>query len=153
VGLLKSDSGVGHYFLVELDGIAITEVMEVSGLSIEQDVVELKQNTPDGKYSVKKMPGRQKAGSFTVTRPLNGSNALQQWLQSSLKGDMKSARKTCAVSITDFTGAPIQRWKFDQAWCSKVETSQYKAGDTSALTEKATVNYEMVEVTDFKPPA
>ena len=35
----------------------IKAIQEVSGLKMEQDVIELKQNTPDGKYMIKKLPG------------------------------------------------------------------------------------------------
>ena len=50
------DSAVGHSFGLEFDGITIKSITEVSGLKMEQDVVELKQNGPDGKYVIKKLP-------------------------------------------------------------------------------------------------
>ena len=64
------NSAVGHSFGLEFDGITIKSITEVSGLKIEQDVVELKQNGPDGKYDIKKLPGRPKAGECTLTRGL-----------------------------------------------------------------------------------
>ena len=51
------DKGVGHSFGLEFDGITIKSINEVSGLKIEQDVVELKENGPDGKYVIRKLPG------------------------------------------------------------------------------------------------
>lgn len=146
--LPDGDSAVGHYFGLEIDGVMLKEIQEISGLSIEQDVIELKQNTPDGKYSIKKQPGRQKAGSFTVTRGLSSSDSLEKWLTSSLDGKMADARKSGAVIIFDYTGMPIKRYKFEQAWVSKLEIGSLKAGDTSVLTEKATVNYENISASD-----
>jgi len=146
--LPDGDSAVGHYFGLEIDGVMIKEIQEISGLSIEQDVIEVKQNTADGKYSIKKQPGRQKAGSFTVTRGLTASDSLEKWLTSSLDGKMSDARKSGAVIVFDYIGSPIKRYKFENAWCSKLEIGALKAGDTSALTEKATINYEMITASD-----
>ena len=53
------DTSVGHSFAAEYDGVMIKAIQEVSGLKMEQDVIELKQNTPDGKYVIKKLPGPQ----------------------------------------------------------------------------------------------
>ena len=38
--LPDGDSAVGHYFGLEIDGVMLKEIQEVSGLSIEQDVIE-----------------------------------------------------------------------------------------------------------------
>ena len=40
------DSSVGHSFGLEFDGVQIKAITEVSGLKMEQDVIELKQNRP-----------------------------------------------------------------------------------------------------------
>ena len=44
------------------------KVNEVSGLKSEVDKIELKQQTSDGKYVVRQLIGRPKAGEVTVTR-------------------------------------------------------------------------------------
>ena len=68
MALPELDSSVGHSFGLEIDGVQIKPITEVSGLKMEQDVIELKQNGPDGKYVIKKLPGRRKAGEVTLTR-------------------------------------------------------------------------------------
>ena len=75
------DTSVGHSFAAEYDGVMITAIQEVSGLKMEQDVIELKQNTPDGKYMIKKLPGRQKAGEVTLTRGLTADNSFEKWVE------------------------------------------------------------------------
>jgi hypothetical protein len=47
---------------LELDGVVIKQIVEVSGLKIDQDVVEFRQDTDRGKSIVKKLAGRPKAG-------------------------------------------------------------------------------------------
>ena len=66
------DSGVGHSFGLEFDSVVIKQIQEVTGLKMEQDVIEMKSNTADGKYMIKKLPGRPKAGEVTLTTRPDG---------------------------------------------------------------------------------
>ena len=72
------NSGVAHSFGLDIDGITIKSIMEVSGLKMEQDVIELKQNTADGKYGIFKLPGRPKGAEITATRGLTGAIPISQ---------------------------------------------------------------------------
>lgn len=144
--LPEMDKSVGHSFGLEVDGIQIKQIQEVSGLKMEQDVIELKQNTNDGKYLIKKLPGRPKAGEVTFTRGLSEDNSFEKWVADCQLGKMTSARKGGAVIIYDFEGNPIKRYKLTNAWAKSLEIGALKAGDTSVLTEKLVVTYEQMEV-------
>ena len=146
MSLLDLDSLVGHSFGLEMDGLVIKQITEVTGLKMEQDVIELKQNTSDGKYVIKKLPGRPKAGEVTLTRGLTGDNSFQQWAQASHVGDMSTARKGGAVIVYDYEGNAIKRYKLTNAWVKSLEIGSLKAGDTSVLTEKIVVTYEQMDV-------
>ncbi|KOX18755.1 phage tail protein [Saccharothrix sp. NRRL B-16348] len=139
------DSSVGHSFGLEVDGVAITQISEVSGLKMEQDVIEYKTNTADGKYVIKKVPGRPKAGEVTLTRGLTGDTSFQKWVKDAQFGKMASARKGGAIIVYDYEGQPIKRYKLTNAWPKSLEIGTLKAGDTSILTEKLVVTYEMME--------
>ena len=140
------DSSVGHSFGLEFDGITIKSITEVSGLKMEQDVVELKQNGPDGKYDIKKLPGRPKAGECTLTRGLTADQSFEKWVKDSQFGKMPDARKGGAVIVFDYEGNAIKRYKLTNAWPKSLEIGSLKAGDTSVLTEKLVVTYERLEV-------
>ncbi|MEO6083599.1 MAG: phage tail protein [Umezawaea sp.] len=140
------DTSVGHSFGLEVDGVAIKQISEVSGLKMEQDVIELKQNTADGKYVIKKLPGRPKAGEVTLTRGLTGDNSFEKWVKDAHFGKMASARKGGAIIVYDYEGQAIKRYKLTNAWPKSLEIGSLKAGDTSVLTEKLVVTYEMMEV-------
>jgi phage tail-like protein len=140
------DTSVGHSFGLEVDGLVIKQISEVSGLKMEQDVIELKQNTNDGKYVIKKLPGRPKAGEVTLTRGLTGDNSFEKWVKDSHFGKMSDARKGGAVIVFDFEGAAIKRYKLANAWPKTLEVGSLKAGDTSVLTEKLTLTHEGCEV-------
>ena len=140
------DSSVGHSFGLEVDGITIKSITEVSGLKMEQDVIELKQNGPDGKYDVKKLPGRPKAGEITLTRGLTGDQSFEKWVKDSHFGKMPDARKGGAIIVFDYEGNALKRYKLTNAWPKSLEIGSLKAGDTSVLTEKLVVTYERLEV-------
>lgn len=137
------DSSVGHSFGLEFDGVVIKQITEVSGLKVEMDVIELKENSAaDGKYTVKKLPGRPKAGEVTLTRGLTEDNSFQDWVQKSHFGKMTEARKGGAILVFDFEGNELKRFEMLNAWPKSLEVSTLKAGDTSVLTEKLTITHE-----------
>ncbi len=140
------DTTVGWSFGFEFDGITIKQIQEVSGLKMENDVIELKHNTNDGKYVNKKLPGRPKAGEVTLTRGLTDSKDFEAWAKQARFGDMAAARKGGAVIVYDFMGMPIKRYKLMNCWPKSLEVGALKAGDTSVLTEKLVLTYEMLEV-------
>ena len=140
------DTSVGHSFGLEIDGVVIKQISEVSGLKLEQDVIELKQNTADGKYVIKKLPCRFKAGEVTLTRGLTGDNSFEKWVKDSRFGKMSAARKGGAIIVYDYEGQAMKRYKLTNAWPKSLEIGSLKAGDTSVLTEKLVVTYENLEV-------
>lgn len=140
------DSSVGHSFGLEIDGVVIKQISEVSGLKMEQDVIELKQNTSDGKYVIKKLPGRPKAGEVTLTRGLTGDQSFEKWVKDSQFGKMAAVRKGGAIIVYDFEGKALKRYKLTNAWPKSLEIGSLKAGDTSVLTEKLVITYEHLEV-------
>jgi phage tail-like protein len=140
------DSSVGHSFGLEVDGIQITAITEVSGLKMEQDVIELKQNGPDGKYVIKKLPGRWKAGEVTLTRGLTGDQSFEKWVKDSQFGKMGDVRKGGSIIVFDYEGNALKRYKLTNAWPKSLEIGSLKAGDTAVLTEKLVITYERLEV-------
>ncbi len=146
MSLADFDSSVGHSFGLEIDGVQIKAITEVSGLKMEQDVIELKQNGPDGKYVIKKLPGRWKAGEVTLTRGLTQDQSFEKWVKDSQFGKMTDSRKGGAIVVYDYEGSAIKRYTLTNAWPKSLEISSLKAGDTSVLTEKLVITYERMEV-------
>jgi phage tail-like protein len=113
---------------------------------MEQDVIELKQNTPDGKFTIKKLPGRPRAGEVTLTRSVTNDNSFDEWFRDTRSREMNdNARKGGRIIVFDFEGNPIKRYKFTNAWPKSLEISTLTAGDTSVLTEKLVLTYEELE--------
>lgn len=140
------DSSVAHSFGLEFDGVQIKSITEVTGLKMEQDVIELKQNGPDGKFVIKKLPGRWKAAEVTLTRGLTADNSFEEWVKVSQIGQMGKARKHGAIIVFDYEGKEIKRYTLTNAWPKSLEIGTLKAGDTNILTEKLIVTCERLEV-------
>ena len=146
MALPELDTSVACSWGLEIDGVVIKHIQEVSGLKMEQDVIELKQNTPDGKYVIKKLPGRFKAGEITLSRGLTEDTSFEKWIKDSRFGKMTEARKGGAIMVFDFEGNAIKRYKLENCWPKSLEIGTLKAGDTSVLTEKLVVTYEGLDV-------
>jgi len=140
------DTSVGHSFGLEVDGITIKQISEVTGLKMEQDVIELKENGTDGKYVIKKLPGRWKSGEVTLTRGLTSDQSFEKWVKDSQFGKMADVRKGGAIVVYDYEGQAVKRYKLTNAWPKSLEIGSLKAGDTSVLTEKLVLTYERLEV-------
>ncbi len=124
----------------------VTQIQEVSGLKLEQTVVELKENTVDGKYVNRFLPGRPKPCKIVLTRALTESSSFNDWIKDSRIGDMAKVRKGGAIVVFDYKQQPIRRYNLTDVWPESLEISSMKSGDQSLLTEKLTLNCAEVEV-------
>jgi phage tail-like protein len=145
MALPELDSSVGHSFGLEFDGVVIKQITEVSGLKIDQDVVEFKQDNDSGKLIVKKLPGRPKAGEVTLTRGLTHDSSFEDWIRDSRFGKLPDARKGGAIIVFDYEGAAIKRYKLINARLMALGRGNRKAGDTNILTEKLILTHEGCE--------
>ena len=146
MALPDPDSSVGHSFGLELDGVTIKQINEVSGLTFEQEMIELKENTPDGDVVVRRLPGRPKAGDVTLTRGLSADHAFEKWIKEFRSGQVRASRKNGAIIVYDFEGTPIATYSLINAWPKRLTIGTLKAGDTSVPTETLVVAYEMLDV-------
>jgi phage tail-like protein len=146
MAILDMDSAIAASFGLEVDGVMIKQITEVSGLKMEQDVIELKQNTPDGKFVIKKLTGRPKAGEVTLTRPLTGDNSFETWIKDSRLGKLSAVRKGGSIILFDQEGSAFKRYKLTNAWPKSLEISNLKAGATEPATEKLVIVYESMDV-------
>ena len=140
------DSASANGFIVTVDGIQIPKVNEVTGLKAEVDKIELKQQTSDGKYVVRQLIGRPKAGELTITRGLTDSKTITDWLKQVAQGDVAGSRKTASVALLDYAGAPIKTYNFTNCWVKSVEVNALKAGAAEQATEKFVICYDEVTV-------
>jgi len=136
-----------HTFGVQLGGILVESVQEVSGLSVEQEVVETRQVTNSGEQLIRKQPGARQAGEVTIIRGLDKSSAFTDWIKQTLNnGAVNTARQNLTIEIMDSTKATVRRIQLMQGWASKWEGPSLKAGESSAATETVTITFEEIVV-------
>jgi phage tail-like protein len=146
MALPERDESGGHSFGLEIDGVLIDQISEVSGLKVEQDVVELKQNTSDGKYIIKKLPGRPQAGEVTLTRRLAGDTSFEKWIKDTRFGKGDGGRQNGAIIVYDHEGNAIKRYKLTNCWPKSLEVDSLKSDDPNVLTEKLVIVHEGLDV-------
>ncbi|MFD7015015.1 phage tail protein [Streptomyces sp. NPDC059161] len=142
MSLQPGDALTTHNFGLQIDGVMVEYLQEVSSLSMEQDVIEYQQVSSAGKPVIKKLPGVKKAGECTVTRGATQSSTFSEWIKQSIDGNMGSARKNASIIMMDYQENPVKRYNLRNAWCTKVEISSVKAGDAAAMTEQVTITFE-----------
>ncbi|MGW4565696.1 phage tail protein [Streptomyces sp. NPDC004561] len=142
MSLQPGDSLTSHNFGLQIDGVMVEYLAEVSGLSMEQDVITYTQNSQNGQNSVKNLPGTKKNGTCTVVRGMTQSDSFTQWINESIAGQMSTARKNATIIMMDYMSNPVKRYNLRNAWCSKIDASTVKAGEAAALTETVTIVFE-----------
>lgn len=128
----------GHLFAFEIgDGIVINQIIEASGLKVDQDVVELKQQTSDGKYVIKKLPGRPRPGKLTLTRERSNDNSFANLVEMVRAGKLGTSNG--ALIVYDSDGTVIKRYRFINALPESWQV------DAAIPTEKLILTYEAIE--------
>ncbi len=136
---LPSDALAAYLFAIEIDSIEIAQFSEVSGLASEVDVIELKENTRDGKLVIHKSPGAIKPPTLTLKRAKNSSKALWDWHEAMVQGKVSESRKNGSVILKSYDGSEVARYNFTNAWISKISTGTLKAGANEVLMEEASL--------------
>ena len=142
MALPDPDISVGHSFGLEFDGVTIKQITEVSGLKIDQDVVELKQGPGIGKLLVRKLPGRPKAGEVTLTRGLTHDDSFETWIRASRFGKRPDARKGGAIIVYDYEGATIRRLQLTSPRLKDLERGTGKADGSDTPTERLALTHK-----------
>ncbi|KOV67610.1 phage tail protein [Streptomyces sp. MMG1121] len=136
-----------HVFGVQLGGYMVESIQEISGFSVEEEVVEVKQVSSTGKQIIRKQPGARQAGEITITRGLDQSSEFTKWIKETLNdGAIDTARQNLTIEIMDTKGSTVRRIQLTNGWVSKWEGPSLKAGESSPATETVTIVFEEISV-------
>ena len=115
-------------FAIDIGGVAIPTVAEVSAPSLEIDIVEHKDVNDKGLYVIHRVPGKYKAGNITVTRQLKaGELGFEQWLLATWQGS--PVGKSIGLTYKDSAGQTVREVNFNFGMIKSVEISNLKAGE------------------------
>lgn len=118
------DSLVANEFEVTLDGVLVTGIFRVSGLTLFKTAVD----TP---LVVTKMVQRDPSLPFN------------QWLRETLDAVGKVPTRVLAVTAVD-DGTPVRRWTFHDAHVQSVTYSDLDSESVQMVEERVTVMYTTV---------
>jgi len=136
---LPTDALASYHFSIEIDGVQVAQFQEVSGLTSEIDVIQLKENTKDGKYLVHMLPGNPKPPTITLKRAKSSSMDLYNWHQQIHGGNVPGARKNGSVVLYSYDHTEVGRYNFVNAWPSKLSMSTLKSSGNEILMEECTI--------------
>ena len=116
----------------------------IDGLGSENEIVQSKTLTKDGKEVVIKSAGRLTWGDVTLKRGLTSDIAIWKWRQDVIDGKMKDARKDCTITLYSADLKPIVRWMLQKAWPAKVSATSLASDSNDFVIEEMTLAHEGV---------
>ncbi|MEU5537418.1 phage tail protein [Streptomyces sp. NPDC020362] len=145
--MLTGDTFSSSTFAIELGKFQVETVQDVSGLTLEQDVVETRQVSATGELIVRKQPGARKTGEITIVRGMDKSTAFTDWIKATLvNADLDSTRQNITIALKDAKKQTVRRIHLTNAWASRWEGPQLGAADSGTATEQVTITYEDITV-------
>ena len=138
----EKDPLVSAWFGIEFGNGVVGAFRECTGLGSENEVVEYKASGPDGKFVMKKVPGRMKWNNITLKRGITDSMDMWQWRQQVEEGNIDGARKTGSIIMFNQHGDEIARWNFDAAWPSKITGPSANATNNEVAIEELEITHE-----------
>lgn len=130
-----------HAFALEVDGVRVATLTEVEGLSIESDVVEVKQTGADGRIVVRRLPGGPKAGEVTVSRGLSDDRTFEQWMSRVSLGGNAPGRDAVVV-VVDHEGGAMATFTLAKAWPRRLEYDNLRSDATEPPVERLVLVHE-----------
>ena len=117
-------------FRIEIAGITVAQVSEVTGLQVETETEPYEEGGVND--YVHQLPKRTKYQHITLKRGITDLEEMWSWYQEVISGKFK--RKNGAVVLMDVTGVDKWRWNFSQAYPVKWMGPDMKAdGNTVAF--------------------
>lgn len=128
-----------NHFKVEWGGTNVG-FMEVSGLSIELDVVDYREgSSPEN--SVRKMPGLKKFSDVVLKRGIvKNDDDFYKWINTATFNQVE--RRDVVISLLNEQHEPVVVWKLRNAFPSKLEYSALNAHSSEVIIESLTLAHE-----------
>ncbi|WP_405639686.1 phage tail protein [Streptomyces uncialis] len=145
--MLTGDNFNSSTFAIELGKFQVETVQNVSGLQLEQDVVEVRQVSPTGELLVRKQQGSRRTGEITIIRGMDKSTAFTDWIKATLvNADLDGARQNITIALKDAKKQTVRRIHLTNAWASRWEGPSLGASESGPATEQVTITYEDITV-------
>ena len=123
----------GNYvFALEIDGVAIANFMECSGLKTSTQVFELEEGGVN--HRVHKLPGQSRWENVTLRYGVTSDTSLLNWRNELLEDGFQS-RRNGAIIIKNNAMEEVRRYSFVNAWPVAYEGPSFAAGGSELAVE------------------
>ena len=130
-------------FLVEIQGLDAAGFSEVSGLSVEIEVIEYRAGD-ERSAKPRKIAGISRCPPIVLRRGITDSSALWEWHKSALEG--RPDRRDGVITLLDAGREPVQRWRFRAGWPSRYEGPTLDARGNEVAIETLEIVHEGLEL-------
>ena len=126
-------------------GLSPVAFQEVSGMDIENQIIEYRKGN-SSTFSTAEMPGIVKYSDVTMKRGVFvNDNAFWNWF-TKLKSNTIE-RTTVTVRLLDEAGAVTMSWELQNAWPTKITSTDLKSDGNEVAVDTLELAYEI-----FIPP-
>ena len=136
-------------FRFEVDlgiGLAKVAFQEVSGLDAESQIIEYRKGDKP-LFSTVKMPGIAKYGNITMKSGVFvNDNAFWDWHARVKMNTIQ--RSTVIIRLVDEKGGTTMEWTLNNAWPTKVTSTDLKSDGNEVAVETIEVAYEELVISD-----
>jgi phage tail-like protein len=124
-------------FQVEIDGVPQGGFSEVSGLTMDTNIIEYREGSDI--TTLRKLPGLMKYNNIVLKHGIVNT-ALYTWRKTVIDG--ATQRASGAIVLLDEARQPALRWSFTQGWPSKLEGPALNAKTSEAAVETLEIAHE-----------
>lgn len=129
-----------YIFELQLDGVAVAEYDECSGLGSSNDILETETGPDAGGTVIVKTPGVFRWSDITLRRTGVIDEAVWAWRKATQNSDAEQAFRDGAIVMRTADGnSEVARWTFKQGWAASL--------NLNGLVEELTIVHEGLEYT------
>ncbi len=131
-------------FIVNFDNLGEAGFQEVSGLTVETEVIEYREGNDTN--IVRKLPGLTKYSNITLKRGITGDLSLWNWMLATIDG--RPERLDGSVSLLNEEREVVLRWLIRRAWPCRYSGPGLVAGSSEVAIETLEIAHEGFRLDD-----
>lgn len=117
---------------------------EVTGLTMESDVIEYREGSSPEFHKIKQ-PGLQKLSNITLKRgTFQGDIEFHDWMETISMNTVK--RRDVTIKLLNEKHEPVFTWQVLNAWPVKVQSSDLKADGNEVAIETMEIAHEGIKI-------
>ena len=140
-------------FLVEVDGRALGQFQEASGLAVNVEVFEVVEGGQN--FHTHKLPGRFTFENIRLKRGITQDNGFLAWIDSTTAGSFekngnKLKRTSVAITLMSAAGKRLRTWTLQEAFPASWSGPDLSLSNDDFPTEELEIAHHGFTVTDHK---